>query len=389
MSYSCSVSLLATELYSTHGGVQAYMRRLAEILSEYNASRGGGLDCVSLLDSEPVCSRHSGAVAYRTFEGSRGSKARFTGQALQAGYRKRPCLMVVGHTGLTPVAWLLKRGHLTRSYLVVLHGVEAWLKLGWADRIACRQAASIVSTTRFTADEFCRYNDISRDKIRIIPLAIADSLVEDNAGIGHSSAVGQLRVLTVSRLSTFDSYKGVDMLIDAVADARARNVDIQLKIVGSGDEAPILQRRAAERNLNGSVVFTGSVSDQQLSDLYRECDIFALPSKGEGFGIVFLEAMRYGKPCIGGNHGGTPEVIEPGVTGFLVDYGDVATLTQRLIHLAADPAARLSMGANAQKVLRSRYLFPRMQTDWFSVLDEQAGNDHCMATVTSMDPRSA
>src|SRR5947199_8782729 len=123
MSYSSSVALLATELYSTHGGVQAYMRRLAEILSEYNGGRGEGLDCVSLLDSEPVYSRHSGTVAYRSFEGSRGSKVRFTGQALRAGYRTKPCLTVVGHTGLTPVASLLRRGRLTRSYVVVLHGV--------------------------------------------------------------------------------------------------------------------------------------------------------------------------------------------------------------------------------------------------------------------------
>src|SRR5579872_530708 len=124
MNYSCCVLLLAPELYTTHGGVQAYMRRLAEILTEYNNCRGESLDCVSLLDSEPVRSRHPRLVAYGTFAGSGASKARFLCQALQVGLRARPCMTVVGHIGLLPVAWMLKRARLTRSYIAVLHGVE-------------------------------------------------------------------------------------------------------------------------------------------------------------------------------------------------------------------------------------------------------------------------
>jgi glycosyltransferase involved in cell wall biosynthesis len=276
---------------------------------------------------------------------------------------------------------------LTGSYIIVLHGVEAWQKLPWIDRVAVRQAGCIVSTTRFTAQEFCRCNDVSLEKIRIIPLAIADSLVED--GIGKQvSPPGRLKVLTVSRLTIFDSYKGVDTLIDSIARARAQNLDIQLNVVGSGDEIPILKRRAAERNVDRDIVFAGSVSDDELKAFYRDCDVFALPSKGEGFGIVFLEAMRYGKPCIGGNHGGTPEVIEPGSTGFLVDHGDTDTLTQHLIELATNPALRLRMGTKAQNVLCTRYVYPRMRADWFAVLDEQAGTGHCAAAALALHVRN-
>jgi phosphatidyl-myo-inositol dimannoside synthase len=364
------------------------MRRLAEILSAYNEKREGALDCVSLLDADPECSRHSAPVFYRSFVGARGSKAAFTARALSAGYRERPHLTVVGHTALAPVAWLLKRARLTQSYIVVLHGIEAWVRLGRADRAACRDAASIISTTKYTAGEFSRANGIPGDKIHIIPLALADSLVEDGLS-EHDTKPGSLKVLTVSRMSTSDSYKGVDTLIESLARARALNVDVQLKIVGSGDEVPSLKRRAAERNLGQAVVFAGSISDRELTELYRDCDVFALPSKGEGFGIVFLEAMRYGKPCIGGNHGGTPEVIDNGVSGFLVNYGDVAGITRHLIDLAANPARRLAMGARAQDTLRSRYLFPRMQADWFSVLDEHGGYQNCMAAANSVRVRSA
>jgi glycosyltransferase involved in cell wall biosynthesis len=367
---STSVALLASELYSTHGGVQAYMRRLAEILSEYNKRLGSVLDCVSLMDTTPAYDRHARPVTFGNFSGSRRSKSRFTIMAARLAYRHSPRCLVVGHPGLAPVAWLLKKAGLTQNYIVVLHGVEAWRRLNWLDRMAMRDARAIVSTTHYTASEFSALNNTSPDKTRIIPLAIAEGRVE-GAGASAPREDGTLRVLTVSRLELIDGYKGVDTLIDAVAAARERNVSIELKIVGSGDELASLQRRAADLNLNGSVIFTGAVSDKDLGRLYRECDVFALPSKGEGFGIVFLEAMYYGKPCIGGNHGGTPEVIEPGRTGFLVNHGDVATLAGHLVNLGQSPSLRLQMGENALRVVRSKYLFPRMQAEWFSVLDEQ------------------
>ena len=372
--FSSSVALLASELYSTHGGVQAYGRCLAEILSAYNDSHRGALDCVSLLDERPVESRHRQPLAYRTFYASRGIKLRFARQALMLGYRSKPGRLVIGHLGLAPVGWVLKRAGFTRSYVVVLHGIEAWQRVDWSDRVAIRDASAVVTTTQFTALEFCRHNEVPFRRMRIIPLAVSESAIEESGPV-QASHGDPLRVLTVTRMTLADGYKGVDTLIDAVGRVKARNIGITLEIVGTGDEVPRLKRRAEGLNLNGAVTFAGAVPDEELGRSYRACDVFALPSAGEGFGIVFLEAMRYGKPCIGGNHGGTPEVISHGNTGYLVRHGDVESLSRCLTTLAASPELRLAMGQKAAHAVRTRYLFTHMQSAWFSLLDELAQAD--------------
>lgn len=384
MSFSPAIALLASELYSTHGGVQAYTRRLAEILFAYNERTGEGLDCVSLLDAGPVTNRHPQPVHYRSFFGSRGSKPRFVVQSMGLAYRRRPASLVINHPGLAPVGWLLVRSGVVRSYLVVLHGVEAWRRLGWSDRHAIGRASAIVATTNFTAREFCRHNDIPIEKTRVVSLAVSESEIRDVAVHADRQDFGSLKVLTVTRMESIDGYKGVDTLIDAVAQAQARGVRIELSIVGMGNEVGKMKQRAVDRNVTETVHFLGGVTDDRLPGLYRDSDIFALPSRGEGFGIVFLEAMRYGKPCIGGNHGGTPEVIDNTRTGYLVEYGDTDYLTGCLMELAANPGLRARMGEAALRAVRSRYLFRHMQQAWYSLLDElsqfaEAPVKKCMA----------
>ncbi len=359
-----SVLLLATELYRTHGGVQAYMCRLAEILTDFAAARGTAFDCISLADSEAEPARHSRPVVYRTFRAGRGSKAAFVKDAVASRARAA----VVGHPGLAPVAWALKRMRRVRRYVLVLHGVEAWKRADLEDRIGARAADLVVATTRFTASEFSKLNGVARERMRVVPLAVAEEQVEETASL---SEAGALNILTVSRLSSVDTdYKGVDTLLDTVAKLRAEGVPATLTIVGSGDRMGCYQEYASRLGLNGAAVFAGRVADEDLPAYYRRCDVFAMPSKGEGFGIAFIEAMRHAKPCIGGNHGGTPEVIADGRDGYLVEHGDINRLASCLKQLWRDPQLRRRLGANGCRKVREKYLYPAMRSGWFAVLDE-------------------
>jgi glycosyltransferase involved in cell wall biosynthesis len=90
-------------------------------------------------------------------------------------------------------------------------------------------------------------------------------------------------------------------------------------IVGTGDLVPELKAKAKELGIEGSVVFAGFVPASGLADHYRMCDVFAMPSKGEGFGIVFLEALACGRPVIAGNRDGSRDALLDGELGFLVD----------------------------------------------------------------------
>ena len=88
----------------------------------------------------------------------------------------------------------------------------------------------------------------------------------------------------------------------------SRHPDAVLAIAGDGDDRPRLEARVAALGITRAVRFLGRVDDDRLDELYRECRLFVMPSRDEGFGLVFLEAMRAGKPCIGGR-GAASEII--------------------------------------------------------------------------------
>jgi hypothetical protein len=106
------------------------------------------------------------------------------------------------------------------------------------------------------------------------------------------------------------------------------------------------------------------LSDEELAAAYDNSDVFVMPSRMEGFGIVFLEAMRHGKPCIGGNHGGTPEVIEHGKSGFLVDYGDAEALVSHIESLQNDHVLRTSLGSMGRELIKSRFSSARFRQSY-------------------------
>ena len=103
-----------------------------------------------------------------------------------------------------------------------------------------------------------------------------------------------------------EKYKGADNLIAALPSVLKAAPDTSLVLVGDGDDRPRLEHLARDLGVSEHAHFLFGLTPEQLFACYANCDIFALPSRGEGFGLVFLEAMAHGKPVIGGAHGGIP-----------------------------------------------------------------------------------
>jgi glycosyltransferase involved in cell wall biosynthesis len=118
--------------------------------------------------------------------------------------------------------------------------------------------------------------------------------------------------------------------------------------------------------------FLFGLTQQELFACYAHCDVFALPSRGEGFGLVFLEAMANAKPVIGGAYGGTPDVIEDGVTGMLVPHGDAGLLSSALQSLLTDPARAREMGERGRQRVLTDFSFERFQSQLAQVLEDVA-----------------
>jgi len=165
-------------------------------------------------------------------------------------------------------------------------------------------------------------------------------------------------VLFVGRLVP---YKGVDVLLEAM-----KTLDAVAVIVGDGPLRSRLEAQARDLGISDRVKFLGSVSDHELAELYRACNVFVLPSvtRQEAFGVVQLEAMAAGKPVVSTDIGtGVGWVNRNGETGFVVPPRDVSALREAIARLIADPDLQASMGDAAAKRVRSEFTVERMIDD--------------------------
>jgi glycosyltransferase involved in cell wall biosynthesis len=361
------IGLLAPEM-CTPGGVQAYMLRLAEALAPGRPGDGYAFHCASLNDTTESLRRHPSLRSCATLYGASRSKWRL---ALRLLAFPRLEVLVVGHLGPSPLAWLLKAIGRVERYVVVLHGIEAWRRLPWPERWAAQRADAVVATTTFTEREFGRLNGVREDRLYVISLCADERSWGENARFKLN---GAFKLLCVARQDASERYKGFEMIFEALARIPDPPVP-HLNLVGTGDDQPRLRAIASALGVADRVTFWGVLDDAQLAAAYEDCDVFVMPSKMEGFGIVFLEAMLRGKPCIGGAHGGTPEVIEHGKSGFLVEYGDVDALVRYLLALRADPDLRRRLGERGRELVKSRFSAAAFRERWRRVvLEDLAGS---------------
>ena len=157
---------------------------------------------------------------------------------------------------------------------------------------------------------------------------------------------GPLRVAFVGNLAP---RKGLDTLVEGVARADAA---VDLTVVGrTVDEGHVadVRRLVRERGLGDRVRFAGRLSDADLAGALRESHVLAVPSRYEGFGIVYLEGMSFGLPAIASRAGGAVETVADGETGALVDPDDPAAVARALEEFAADPDRLAEMGRAARR----------------------------------------
>jgi glycosyltransferase involved in cell wall biosynthesis len=121
--------------------------------------------------------------------------------------------------------------------------------------------------------------------------------------------------------------------VRALPEIRRELPDVRYLLVGAGPDRARIENLAIEIGVRDAVVFTGSVSDAELSDHYNLCDLFAMPSKAEGFGIVYLEALACGKPVIAGNKDGSADALANGDLGLLLDPDDIAAIAREAVRV--------------------------------------------------------
>jgi phosphatidyl-myo-inositol dimannoside synthase len=307
------------------------------------------------------------------FTGCDRAKGRFTALAMKAARRKAR-LVLAAHPNLGPVAQTMRLVAPRLKTIVCTHGVEVWEPLPRLRRAALRKARLVLAPSASTAEHVVSQQGVARERTRVLHWALDPQFeamaASRNLALPEGFPQGRV-ILTVGRWLANERYKGMDTLITALPRLLTRWPELQLAAVGEGDDREWLENLADERGVGRHVHFLRGLSYAQLVACYSACEIFALPSRGEGFGLVYLEAMACGKPVIGGAHGGAPEVIEDGVTGYLVHHGDAVQLATSIEALLLDPAHAKEMGARGKSRVENEFRFSVFAKVLKKILREQ------------------
>ncbi len=307
------------------------------------------------------------------FTGAARSKARFVASAMRAA-RRRPKLVLAAHANFAPILRAMHVIAPRMKSIVCTHGVEVWEPLPSVRRNSLRRATLVLAPSRATADFVSSVQGVAAERVRVLPWGLdpdfETKMAGSTTGKPPDGFPGGRVVLTVGRWLATERYKGMDTLIMALPKLLLHWPDLQLVLVGAGDDREWLEAIARESGVRRHVHFLSNLSYRELSACYAAAEVFALPSRGEGFGFVYLEAMARGKPVIGGAHGGAPEVISDGETGYLVQHGDPVQLATSIDALLGNPELAKQMGARGRARVESEFRFSVFAKSFRKILRE-------------------
>ncbi len=333
---------LVTDAFGGRGGIAQYNRDFLGALSETGA-----------VSSITVLPRHAPerivAPAGISQKEARPGRLVYSAAALLTAFGRRTDVVFCGHLYMAPLAWLVAR--LKRAKLVVqMHGIEAWPRPPRLQRVAVEAADLVLCVSRHTRAAVGRWAAIAPERILVVPNTAADIFAPGNGS--RLRAVlgldGKRVLLTVGRIDSRERYKGHDRVIAALPDLVAQGNDVVYLVIGEGDDRARLDDLARRAGVAVRVRFLGAVSQQYLAEAYRMADLFVMPSTGEGFGIVFLEAMASGTPALGLNAAGATDALADGKLGTVVSENDLPAAIARLLAMPKPDPDALSRAVHAR-----------------------------------------
>jgi phosphatidyl-myo-inositol dimannoside synthase len=368
------------------GGVQEAGRLTAAALSEIALRRGWSADFLSINDPSGP---HSLAVAGRaiSFRGFGRAKIAFVLSAIGCG-RSAPKdgtpIILAGHPNLALPADWMQRASPRAKTIVMAHGVEVWRPLPLFRRRALLRANLVLAPSRDTVRKLVDAQGVAAEKARRLawPLSAGFLRMADApAALPVPTAFPQAGpvILTVGRWASSERYKGADELIRAIPQLQPAAPGLHLVAVGAGDDLPRLWELAKGLGIADRVHFLENLSREEVAACYARADFFALPSSGEGFGLVYLEAMAFSKAVVGVACGGTTDVVEDGVNGLLVPPHDAGALVHALGRLLGDESLRTQLGRRGAEIVRRKYEFGVFRDELDSILSDSSLREQAMA----------
>jgi glycosyltransferase involved in cell wall biosynthesis len=331
------VVALVTDAFGGTGGIAKFNRDLLRSLAEDPLCQSVDVyPRVIGAELEPVPRK----VVFRT-DAARGKLAYVRALIPLMLFGKRVDWVICGHINLVPIAWLV--GRLKRCPVtLVVHGIDAWTP--HHDPLVRNMLTSIdriIAVSEFTVERMRSWSGIPRSRFDVLPNCIElDKFFcrPRSAGlVERYQLAGKTVIMTVGRLVSAERSKGFDEVLEAMPLLLRRYSDLHYLIVGNGDDIHRLKKKVRDLKLVNQVTFTGYIREDEKADHYSLADAYVMPSRGEGFGIVFLEALACGIPVLGSRIDGSQEALLGGHLGCLVDPRDAGDVASGIMRVLSQP----------------------------------------------------
>jgi asparagine synthase (glutamine-hydrolysing) len=327
------VLFLNLSAFSFTGGIEKFNRAFLKALSDLESEGKLIANSLSAYDHEPDA-RYFDKTNYR---GYKANRIKFVFEACKEASKYDT--IILGHINLSLAGWVIKKIFPEKKVILISHGIEVWDKLKGVKNFMLQRCDQVFAVSSYTKNTIVKVHRLSADKIAVFhntidPYFFYPSKFEKPDYLMKRYSLEQRDpvIFTLTRLAHSEKYKGYDKVMQILPHLKQFVPNFKYILSGKPDdrENNRLKVLKGENNISENVLVTGFIRDEEVVDHFLLADVFIMPSRKEGFGIVFIEAMACGLPVIAGNKDGSVDALKHGEFGTLVNPDDETSILKAL-----------------------------------------------------------
>lgn len=366
------VLFLNLTAFSMTGGIERFNRCFLKALNLLDTEKKTDSFCLSAYDTS-ILEQYTSEKRYKSFG---KSKLRFSIESILRA-KDYDCI-ILGHVNLAPIGLAIKKLFPSKKLILITHGIDVWGGISKSKKEIMKRADIILSVSNFTKKKIVDNHKIQEQKIVIFPNAIdpyfpiPKSLnVNNELKKRYKIDDDDFILYTLSRLRSTELYKGYDKVIMALSSVVKTHPNIKYVIAGKYDiaEKERVEGIVKSYGMEGNVILTGFLNEEELVMHYQMADAYIMPSKKEGFGIVFIESLVCGTPVIAGNIDGSVDALLNGEAGTLIDPDDIDEIAAAVVeHIEHNRKADVAERQRIVKKILDNFSFEKYKNRLESLL---------------------
>ncbi|MDB4927027.1 glycosyltransferase family 4 protein [Mucilaginibacter sp.] len=329
------IFLLTLQTFSSTGGIQKMTRTLAHSLQQVALHNKFKFKLWSVYDNDSDLMPHY--VSPGNFKGFNANRGKFGVSTLKMAVTAD--VIIISHINLAIIGLGIKIINPKCKVWLIAHGIEVWRPLSFIKNYFLKKCNQIICVSNFTQQEMIKRHKINAEKCAVLNNAVDPFMVLPKSFEKpkhllerYQLTINHVILYTLTRLAATEQYKGYEQVIKVISKLKDTVPSIKYILSGKYDdmEERRIKQLIGDYKVEDQIILTGFINENELTDHFLLADLFVLPSKKEGFGIVFIEALACGLPVICGNVDGSLDAIKNGELGRAINPDDLMELENTL-----------------------------------------------------------